>query len=300
MDSGQKKSPTEDKPKVRQHDASSTTAPRDVLFVASLAKGFDVLETFADAPGPLLLGEIAERLGQNRSSVQRSVHTLLQIGYLEQEEGSRRLRPSSRCLEMAHMFMRCDTLVDRAWPFLVDCNGRCKETVNLSQLIQSDIILVSRLPSRRPVSVKMSLGARAPAFCTAPGRAMLAFRPEDEVAAILDREVLPRFTPFTETDPAIIRDRLDAVRQLGFAIQSEELTRGDISIAAPILSADGLAIAAVNVSVPTSRWTAERLTQEIASLIQETAQAISRTSRDRATIRRRPETFRTSSPKASS
>lgn len=275
-------------------DVRAEAAPkRDVLFVASLAKGFEVLEAFSDAPGPLSVAEIAEAIGQNRSSVQRTVYTLVQIGYLEQEESSRRLRPSPRCLEMAHVFMRCDTIVDRAWPFLVDCHQRCTETVNLSQLTQSDIILVSRLPSLQTVSVKMNIGARAPAFCTAPGRAILAHRSEEELSAIVDQGELTAYTRHTLTDPAKIRDELARVREFGFAVQAEELTLGDISLAAPVLSASGSSIAAVNISVSAARWTSDRLVKEYSSLVQETAQAISRTLRDRATLRRQPETFRT-------
>ena len=266
---------------------------RDALFVASLAKGFGVLEAFSDAPGPLSVAAISEAIGQNRSSVQRTVHTLIQIGYLEQEESSRLIRPSTRCLEMAHIFMRCDTIVDRAWPLLVECHQRCAETVNLSQLTQGDIILVSRLPSLQAVSVKMNIGARAPAFCTAPGRALLAHRSEEQVSEILDVGGLTAYTRYTRTDPSAIREELVKVRELGFAVQAEELTLGDISLAAPVLSPDGSSIAAVNISVPTSRWTVDRLVEELSSLVQETAQGMSQTLRDRATLRRQPETFRT-------
>lgn len=258
--------------------AKASASRRDVLFVGSLAKGIAVLRAFAGTSGPLTLQEIAEGVGENRSSVQRSVYTLVQVGFLEMVPGARRYRPTVRCLELADAFMRCDPLVERAWPYLSYCHQTCEETVNLSKLVNRDIILVSRLPSRHVVSTKMNLGARAPAFCTAPGRAILAHLSDEAVEAALAPEYLRAFTIHTRTDPADIRARITEVRTQGYAIQSEELALGDLSIAAPVLDATGRAIAAVNVAVPTSRWTPDELEARVAPLVIETARAITRLS----------------------
>ena len=277
----------------QQNTNAALPTKRDTLFVSSLAKGFEVLEVFSLAAGSLSISEIAEILKQNRSSIQRTVHTLLKIGYLEQEAATKRFRPSAKCLEMSHNYMRCDTTVDRAWPYLVNCHQLCNETVNLSQLFQSDIIIVSRLPSLRSVSIKMNIGARAPAFCTAPGRAILAYMDEDYLSDILQTAKLNSFTSHTKIDPTAIKGELQKVHQNGYAIQSEELSLGDMSIAAPILDGHGRAIAAVNIAASTSHWSVEQFEVESAGLIQETAHQISMALRDRTAPIRKSQTFKT-------
>lgn len=233
-----------------------------------------VLSLFADTARPMTLGAMAERLGLNRSSVQRSAYTFVQLGYLKYDRETRLYRPASRCLGLANGYMRCDDLIERATPLLRICHNECEETVNLSQLVDADIMLISRLPSRHVVSYELHQGARVPAFCTAPGRAMLAFSSTQLVDQVLEASDLRQYTQHTTTDINALRDELTEVRKNGYAIQSEELMIGDLSAAVPVLNNEGRAIAAINVAVPTSRWTAKRLEQEVVGLLIQTARAI--------------------------
>jgi IclR family transcriptional regulator, pca regulon regulatory protein len=64
-------------------------------------------------------------------------------------------------------------------------------------------------------------------------------------------------------------------RQDGYSYADQEYYRGDINVAAPILGVDGWAIAAINISVPVSRWSVEEARRELAPHVIETARAIS-------------------------
>ena len=259
-------------------DGSAAVSPgRDRLFVASVEKALRVLEVFAGEGRALSIGQLAEASGDNRSSVQRSVSTLTALGYLDQDPDTRSYRPAAKCLSVANAFLRSDWLVQRAFPVLMECHRATDETVNLTRLIDTDVMLVSRLPSRHLVSIEMHVGSRAPAFCTAPGRAILAFLPETEREAVLARSDIVTLTSFTCTDPVEIRRRIEAVHRKGYALQSQEMAMGDISVAAPVLDARGRAVAAVNVAVPTSRWTADRLEREAAPVVVQAARALTQT-----------------------
>ena len=266
-----------DPPRPLGDTAGAPPPVRDRLFVASVEKALKVLELFAVEGRPLPISQVAGGLSENRSSVQRSVSTLTALGYLDQDPDTRCYRPTAKCLLMANAFLRSDWLVQRAFPVLMECHRATDETVNLTRLIDTDVMLVSRLPSRHLVSIEMQVGSRAPAFCTAPGRAILAFLPMEEREAVLARSPIRPMTSFTCTDPAEIRDRIAAVRRTGYALQSQEMALGDISVAAPVLDADGRAIGAVNVAVPTSRWTVERLEREVARVVVQAARALTQT-----------------------
>jgi DNA-binding IclR family transcriptional regulator len=86
---------------------------------------------------------------------------------------------------------------------------------------------------------------------------------------------LRAYTPLTLTDPRQILRQVDAAREAGYAWTAEEYYRGDLTIAAPVLGADGLPVAAVNISAPTSRWTLEELRAKFSSVLLETARAAS-------------------------
>ncbi|MEW6264326.1 MAG: IclR family transcriptional regulator C-terminal domain-containing protein [Thermodesulfobacteriota bacterium] len=145
------------------------------------------------------------------------------------------------------------------------------------KLVGTDVIYVTRLPSRHLVSVDLVLGTRLPAYCTAPGRTILAHLPSQQVDEILSNTQLVKYTRYTITDPADIRALLQDIRENGFGIQEQEFILGDISAAAPIFDGMGKPVAAINIAVPLSRWNVERLRKDLVPLIMETAQAISKT-----------------------
>ena len=247
---------------------------RDPLLLSSLEKSMVILMAFAQQKRPMTLSALAKAVGLNRSSVQRSAYTFVKLGYLDYDAETKLYRPAPRCLELANGYLQCDWLTARASPFLRSCHNECEETVNLSQLVDTEIMLVNRLPSQHVVSYELHVGSRAPAYCTAPGRAILAHMPDDVVDKVLAESKFEQYTPHTVTDPDEIRALLAETRAKGYALQSEELMIGDLSAAAPVLNAQGQAIAAVNVAVPTSRWTIERLETEIVGLLIQTARAI--------------------------
>src|SRR6202044_895834 len=99
------------------------------------------------------------------------------------------------------------------------------------------------------------IGTSNPVYCTAMGKAMLAFLPEDATAEIIGKIRYVRFTHRTLMTPEALKRPLDRVRRGGYAIDDEEVEDGARCIGAPILSERGDPMAAVSVSGPTSRIT---------------------------------------------
>jgi DNA-binding IclR family transcriptional regulator len=112
-------------------------------------------------------------------------------------------------------------------------------------------------------------------YCTASGRAYLAALPPAAAQRIVRRSELKALTPHTLTDPAVILRRIHEAREAGYAWSDQECYRGDLSIAAAVLGVDGLPLAAVNISAPTSRWTLPDMHAKLAPLLLQTARAAS-------------------------
>ena len=261
----------------RKGSSAGRTGIKSPLFVNSLEKGFRVLRAFDESNRTLRLNDIAAMTGLGKSAAQRFVHSLHTLGYLRKDEATKQYSLSPRVLELGFTYLSTDPLVERSMPRLHECNKRCEESVNLSELHDTEIIYVARVPGRHVLSVDILLGTRFPAFCTAPGRAMLAFLPDEQVRDILDRSDRTALTPHTITARRAIMDRLAKVRAAGYELADQEVYVGDISVAAPVLDFSGRAVAAVNIAVPSPRWSPARVERELAPFAIETARVISLT-----------------------
>jgi DNA-binding IclR family transcriptional regulator len=245
------------------------------LYVGALAKGLKLLAAVAQAGRPLSLPEAAALAGFDRSTAQRMLHTLRVLGFLRQEETSRRYLLAARVLDLAHGFLQADSLRRLALPFLDDLARRSEETVNLTELDGTDVVYVARFPSRHVVSVDLALGTRLPAWYTAPGRAILSRLPPAEAADLVPPDPLPKVTQRTARLRREVMTRVARARRDGYAINDQEAFVGDISVAAPIVGSTGRPLGAVNIAVPFPRWTRPRVIADLAPLVLATALVVS-------------------------
>jgi IclR family pca regulon transcriptional regulator len=248
---------------------------RDPLFNQSVEKAFAILEAFGGERRALNLGEVAAAVGMTKSSAQRCTHTLERLGYLRRDARVKRWVLTSRALSMAHSYLSSHPLIEQATTHLIDLNQASGESVSLSEPDETDMVFIARFPSHKRFFIHMPVGRRLPMFCTASGRAYLSGLPTAEVQKILRRSSLRQFTPQTLTDPAEILEHIKAAREAGYAWSDQECYRGDVTIAAPVFGEEGLPVAAVNISAPTSRWSLAELRAKLSSVLLETARAAS-------------------------
>lgn len=246
------------------------------LFVASLAKCFQVLEALNTAGRAVGLTELAQLSGLDRSGVQRITHTLRVLGYLRQDPATKAFRLSGRMLEFGHTVLATDRVRERAQPHLEALNRRTGETVNLMELEGDEIVYVLRYPSLHAVSVDLHVGSRLPAYCTAAGRAILAHMEPAEALARLKAAKRTAMTRFTVTDLAGLRRALDVVRAQGYALNDQEAFLGDLSVAAPLRDPQGRPLGAVNIAVPTPRWKLEDVLEKLVPQVVRAAEGIDR------------------------
>jgi IclR family transcriptional regulator, pca regulon regulatory protein len=248
---------------------------RDPLFNSSVGKALALLETFGGKRRALNLAELAAGARMTTSSAQRCTHTLARLGYLRRDARVRRWVLTPHALALSHAYLAGHTLLEQATTHLIDLNQASGESVSLSEPDGTDMVFIARFPSLKRFFIHMPVGQRLPMYCTASGRAYLSALAPAAARRILGRSRLRALTPHTITDPREILRRIAAARECGYAWSDQECYRGDLTIAAPVLGEDGLPVAAVNVSAPTSRWTLAELRSKLAPVLLETARAAS-------------------------
>jgi IclR family acetate operon transcriptional repressor len=116
-------------------------------------------------------------------------------------------------------------------------------------------------------------GRRGPMHASGIGKAILAARPQAEVAGMLGRRALERFTEKTlDTQAALFAD-LEAIRARGWSLDDEEHTVGMRCIAAAVFNEYGEAVAGLSVSGPAVRLSYERI-GELGPKVREAADAL--------------------------
>lgn len=242
--------------------------------LSSVGTAIALLKCFSADEQELGVSELSRKLGVAKSTVHRLARTLIADGMLEQNAENEKYRLGIALFGLGALVRRRMNLSSEARQDLFALRNATGETVQLAILDGSEIMFVYNLESTQAIRVNSDIGVRKPAFCTASGRAILAFQPDEAVAAALRHGPLERRTPKTETEPSRILKALAEVRQRGFAIEDEESEAGMRALAAPVRAAGGAVVGSVAVAGPVQRLSKETL-QRFAPEVTRTAEAIS-------------------------
>ncbi len=265
----------------KERERSDKDAAASSLFIASAEKVFRALHAFDGPRRPLTLADIARAAALDRSAAQRCVYTLEALGYLRRIPDAREYALTSKVLRFSYNYICANELIEKAAPYQLEISRSLGETTNLQELDGHEIVFLARFPGMHLFNIDIVVGSRLPALFTASGTAILSQLSEHERAAVLAKTPLRRMTPHTEIDPKRLMERIRAAAQNGYAITMNQTVMGDISVASPIRNEHGRAIAAINISVPTTRWTPERVEAELAQHVQVAATSIMKVGRFR-------------------
>ncbi|WP_440708664.1 IclR family transcriptional regulator domain-containing protein [Herbiconiux sp. YIM B11900] len=241
-------------------------------FVQSLARGLAVITAF-DAERPeMTLSQVAAVTGLSRATARRFLLTLVELGYVRSDGRLFALTP--RVLELGYSFLGGLGLPEIAQPHLERLSRELGESTSASVLDGPDIVYVARVPTRRIMTVGITIGTRFPAYATSMGRVMLAALPADERAARLAHPEPVAFTASTLTSAPALEAEIARVREQGWSIVDQELENGLRSVAVPVVRA-GRVVAAVNVSA-TGSSSLERMREVFVPSLLAVASAIGR------------------------
>jgi IclR family transcriptional regulator, pca regulon regulatory protein len=226
-------------------------------FVQSLARGLAVIRAFDAEHAELSLSEVARRAGITRAAAGRFLRTLEQLGYVHADD--RRFSLTPRVLELGFSYLSAVSIPEIVQPHLERLSQDVDESVSAAVLDGSDIVYIARVPTRRIMSVRITIGTRFPAYATSMGRVLLAGMPDAAAERLLEASARPALTERTVTEPGALRAELGRVRAQGWALVDGELEPGLRSVAVPVHDRRGSVVAAVNVSTSATRDSVEHV-----------------------------------------
>ncbi len=215
-------------------------------YVQSLARGLAVIRSFSTERPEQTLTQVAQFTGLTRAGARRILLTLEKLGYVRSNGRLFRLAP--KILDLGFSYLSSIPFWQLAQPVMEDLSAEIGESCSISVLDGWEVLYVLRVPTRKIMSINLSVGSRLPAYCTSMGRVLLAGLPETELDHVLRMSPLTMHTHKTVTDIFELKKRIAECRAQGWALNHQELEEGLISMAAPIINRQRHWIAAINIS----------------------------------------------------
>lgn len=216
-----------------------------------LGRAVLLLDAFTAEDHDLSLAALVRRTGLPKSTVHRMAAELVGLRLLERTSEGYRL--GGRLFELGMRASVERGLMEVAIPYMEDLYERTHETVHLGVREGAEVVYVAKIGGHRQAAAPSRIGGRMPLYCTAIGKALLAFAPAD-LAGELIAGRLERRTPRTIVTPGVLQRQLGTVRERGLAYEHEESTVGISCVAAPVLDSAEQVIAAISVTGPVTRF----------------------------------------------
>lgn len=244
--------------------------------IQSVDRAIRILDLFDEHTTELRITEISERMQLHKSTVHSLLKTLKLHGYIQQNEEDGKYRPGIKLLEKGQLVVHSLDLRAIAQPFIVQLSRQTGQTVHLVVMEDMEGIYIDKVEGERSVIRYSRIGKRVPLHSSASGKALIAYRSPQELQRLLEGYEFERRTEYTICDEASLLKELERVRACGYAHDKEENEWGVRCCAVPIRNHTGEVIAAVSISMLSSRVSEEQFSTYLSKLRDVSAQVSER------------------------
>lgn len=220
-------------------------------------KAFYLLERLATSDDAAGITELSVSLSLAKSNVHRLLAMLVELGYVEKSEEKGRYIAALKTWEVGSRVRSRHPLWRAAQSQMQWLHEETRETVYLTLAIGNELLYIDKREADYPIRASSLVGVRTPLYCTAAGKAMLAYMPETQINHICAG--LVSHTDATITDPRRLREELTLIRKRGYAFSLGEWRSGLNGVGAPIRNINNDVVGAIAVSGPTERMGTETL-----------------------------------------
>jgi len=223
---------------------------KDRYLINSILRACNILKCFSKEKSHFKISELAQQLQLDRSTTYRILLSLERCGLLEKNEETGEYSLGMAAFEIGNAYLRRLDFIQISKPVMADLALKVQETVHLAVLSGTEIVYVDKVDSPRSLGVMSKIGQRAPVYCTALGKALLAFQPEDTLTRIIAGINLKPFTKNTIISKQKLAEELKETKRRGYALDQREYEEDVECIGAPIWDHQRNAIAALSISGP--------------------------------------------------
>lgn len=249
---------------------TATLPPRDPRAVDEMASGdssddvrrlrpLAVLEHLTEAPQALTLAQLASMMKVPKSTLMRLLRSMELHGYVLHMPAERGFVPGVKAVSLGLRTLRGSNIRRECRAVLRNLVLKTGETCNLTVPDAGRVFYVERVETTEPLRMHLRPGTWVPMHCTASGKLFLASMSLLERRSVLAHLVLSRATPRSIVVRQELEIELERIARLGIGIDNEELVRGMVAIAVPVLGRDNKVVAAVACHAPTARLSLDDL-----------------------------------------
>jgi IclR family KDG regulon transcriptional repressor len=238
--------------------------------VRAVERALDILLCFTGTEKELGLSDIAKKVGLHKSTVYRLLLSLESRGFLRKHPQSEKYRLGWSILELVSNVYQEDDLATMVLPEITRLRDAVGETISVYIRSGNERVRVQAVESTQPVRRVANVGKRLPLHVGASGKVLLSCMAPAEIERVLDEAEVPHGPA-----RAVFYDQLEFVRQHGYSVSIEEREPGAAAVAAPIFDRGGTLAAALSISGPVDRFTAEAV-ERFAIEAKQTAKRISK------------------------
>jgi IclR family transcriptional regulator, KDG regulon repressor len=223
----------------------------------TLLRGLKILELTASGKSNLPIRELAKEVNLPRSIVHRLVSTLEGEGYIQKNSTNPGYRLGTKLWSLGCAAIQGLEIREVARPYLEDLSSKTNELVALGVLDGREVVYLDKIDCSRAVRAYISIGGRAPAYCISTGKAILAYRGDDELIKIAAS--MKKFTDHTVIGLAALKKHLAEIRRRGYSINFGEWHEDLGGVASAIRDREGHVVAAIGITVPIHRLAKENI-----------------------------------------
>lgn len=252
----------------------STTEDKSKYSIQVLDRIVQILDCFTHEQPELQFTELQSCLDLHKSTLYRLLEAMRSYSLVEYDEKSGKYHLGLKLFQLGMIAMGRLEISECAASVLERLVEQTGETAHLCVLDGSDVVYISKFESKQTLRMPSNVGRRNPAYCTAVGKALLAYLSEEGLEDYLARTPLQSFTEKTVASPVTLKKQLREVVQRGYSIDDEEINEGLRCIGAPVRDYSRKVIAGISISGPTMRITKSRI-PELAEYVMEAATSLS-------------------------
>ncbi|NLK39299.1 MAG: IclR family transcriptional regulator [Clostridiales bacterium] len=220
------------------------------IYNQSIVRAGYIIDLFTVQNDKWSMKDLAKACNIPTTTIVPILKSLEMIGYLERDPDTKLYRIGMKFVKKAQLVTMGTDLRETAHKVLRELSFKYNLNTHLAVMDNGEMIYIDRCEAIVNTLIPSYIGKRIPSYCTALGKAMLAFMNPKDVERIIDVNKLTKYTPHTIDKWPELTKQLAGIREKGYAIDDEEYQLGGYCIGVPIFDSKNNAVASISISIP--------------------------------------------------
>ena len=225
-------------------------------YLRSAERTLDVLELLSKKRF-LGITELAAAMRIANSTAHRMLATLEKAGFAAQDYETGKYTIGHKLFTLTRSAIDTIEPLKYVRPYLEDLHEKIDENIAfgiVSPAKDMTLLLAERVAEKRVIARPL-LFEHLPIHACACGKAFLLTLNDQQLRAVLSKNVLARFTKYTRVSPAALKKQFPNYRRLGYTLSRDELSVGLSAMASGVCNSEDKFAGALLIVGPSFRFT---------------------------------------------